>query len=97
MSPNGYIAVAIIGDGEMYYETAGFKVPPVGKFLNVEIISDSDTYEPGETGTFDLRLSNTEGEGVQAQIALALVDEGIFLVRSDSTPDIRGFFLWPEK
>ncbi len=92
MSPNGYIAVAIIGEGEMYYETAGFKVPPVGKFLNVEITSNSDTYEPGETGTFDLRLSNTEGEGVKAQIALALVDEGIFLVRSDNTPDIRGFF-----
>ncbi len=92
MSPNGFIAVAIVGDGEMYYETAGFKVPPVGKFLNVEITSNSDTYEPGEVGTFDLRLSNTEGEGVQAQVALALVDEGIFLVRPDNTPDIRGFF-----
>lgn len=92
MSPNGYLAVALMGDGEMHYETAGFKVPPVGKFLNVEITSDSDKYQPGEVGTFDLRLSNEEGKGVQAQVALALVDEAIFLVRPDNTPDIRGFF-----
>lgn len=92
MTPNGYLSVAIIGDGTTYYETAGFRVPPVDKFLNVEITSDNDTYKPGEVATFELRVSDASGTGVAAQVAVGIVDEGIYLVRADETPDIRGFF-----
>ncbi len=92
MTPNGYLSVTIVGDGVTYTDTAGFRVPPDDKFLNVEMTSDADTYKPGETGRFGLRVSDASGRGVQAQVALALVDEGIFLVRPDGTPDIRGFF-----
>ena len=92
MTPNGYLSVTIVGDGVTYTDTAGFRVPPDDKFLNVELLSDEDTYEPGETGRFGLRVSDASGRGVEAQVALALVDEGIFLVQPDQTPDIRGFF-----
>ena len=92
MTPNGYLSVTIVGDGVTYTETAGFRVPPTDKFLNVELTSDADTYKPGETGRFNLRVSDASGKGVRAQVALALVDEGIFLVQPDGTPDIRGFF-----
>ena len=92
MTPNGYLSVVIVGDGVTYSDTAGFKVPPTDKFLNVETTSDADTYKPGDTGRFSLRVSDASGKGVQAQVALALVDEGIFLVQPDQTPDIRGFF-----
>ncbi len=92
MTPNGYLSVAIVGDGVTYTDTAGFRVPPDDKFLNVEMTSDADTYKPGETGRFSLRVSDAFGRGVRAQVALALVDEGVFLVRPDETPDIRGFF-----
>ena len=92
MTPNGYLSVTIVGDGVTYTETAGFRAPPRDKFLNVELTSDADTYKPGETGRFALRVSDASGRGVPAQVTLALVDEGIFLVRPDGTPDIRGFF-----
>ncbi len=92
MTPNAYLSVVIVGEGVTYYETAGFRVPPEDKFLNVELTSDSDTYKPGERGTFDLRVSDVSGQGVKAQLTLALVDEAIYLLRPDATPDIRGFF-----
>ncbi len=92
MTPNSYLSVVIIGNGTTYYETVGFRVPPVNKFLNVEITSNSDVYEPGETGVFNLRVSDSSGQGVRTQLTLALVDEGIYLIRPDATPDIRGFF-----
>lgn len=92
MTPNGYLSVVIVGGGQTYYETAGFRVPPENKFLNVELTSDSDTYKPGERGTFDLRVSDSSGRGVQAQLTLSVVDEAIYLLRPDATPDIRGFF-----
>lgn len=92
MSPNSYISVVIIGDGRTYSETVGFKVPPDNKFLNVEINSDSDTYEPGQEGHFQLRVSDVDGNGVRAQVTVGIVDEGIYLIRSETNADIRGFY-----
>ncbi len=92
MTPNGYLSVVIVGEGVTYFETAGFRVPPADKFLNVEVTSDSDQYEPGDIGTFELRVSDFTGQGVRSQLTLALVDEAIYLLRPDGTPDIRGFF-----
>jgi alpha-2-macroglobulin len=92
MTPNGYLSVSIIGGGNYYLETAGFRVPPADKFLSVEITSDADRYRPGETGTFSVRVSDASGRGARAQLTLGLVDEAIYLVRPESTPDIRGFF-----
>ncbi|UCH24670.1 MAG: hypothetical protein JSV66_12045 [Trueperaceae bacterium] len=92
MQPNGYLSVALIGGGETYLQTAGFRSPPVDDFLNLEITSDADTYRPRDKGTFALRVSDASGEGVKAQLALGLVDEAIYLVRPEQVPDIRGFF-----
>ena len=92
MSPNSYISVVIIGEGRSYNETVGFKVPPNNKFLNVEINSDSDVYEPGQEGHFQLRVSDQDGNGVRAQVTVGIVDEGIYLIRSETNPDIRGFY-----
>lgn len=92
MAPNGYLSVVIVGGGQIYWETAGFRVPPEDKFLTVEIASDAETYRPGDRGTFILRVIDAAGHGVRAQLTLGLVDEAIYLVRPELTPDIRGFF-----
>ncbi|MEZ4631544.1 MAG: MG2 domain-containing protein [Deinococcales bacterium] len=92
MSPNGYIGVSVIADGDIYYETAGYKVPPSNKFLTLEFSSDKDVYRPGESASFEVKLQDAQGQGVAAQLTVALVDEAIFLLAPDRTPDIRGFF-----
>jgi uncharacterized protein YfaS (alpha-2-macroglobulin family) len=92
MTPNSFLSVVIIGGGTTYQQTVGFRVPPVDKFLSVEISANSDVFKPGETGAFELRVADARGHGVRTQLTLALVDEGIFLLRPDQTPDIRGFF-----
>lgn len=92
MTPNSYLSVVIVGNNRTYFETVGFRVPPVNQFLNVEMSSDSDRYQPGNEGHFRVRVSDVNGRGVQAQLSLGLVDEAIYLVRPERTPDIRGFF-----
>ncbi len=92
MSPNHYLGVTIIGGGTTYYDTLNLNVPPTDKYLNVEINSNSDTYKPGDEGSFDIRVSDNNGEGIKTQLTLGLVDEGIYLVRPDGTPDIKAFF-----
>ncbi|MGL4608803.1 MAG: alpha-2-macroglobulin family protein [Trueperaceae bacterium] len=92
MTPNGFIGVTIVGNGTTYYETVTLNVPPVSKYLNVEVTSDSDTYEPGDEGTFELRVSDVDGNPVEAQLTLGLVDEGIYLVHPENATPIQEFF-----
>lgn len=92
MAPNGYLAVTILGGGKYYTDVAGFLVPPSDKFLNVAVASDKDTYKPGESATYTLKVTDPKGNPVKAQVTLGLVDEAIYLVRPEKAPDIRGFF-----
>jgi alpha-2-macroglobulin len=92
MTPNHYVGVTIIGDGTTYYDVLNLNVPPTEKYLNVEITSDSDTYKPGEEGTFEVRVSDPSGKGIQSQLTLGIVDEGIYLVRPENATDIKDFF-----
>ena len=92
MSPNHYLGVSLMAGGSSYYETLNLNVPPSDNFLNVEISSDTNSYKPGEQATFSIRVSDHTGKGIQTQLTLALVDEGIYLVRSDETPSLQDFF-----
>ncbi|GEM82070.1 alpha-2-macroglobulin family protein [Meiothermus hypogaeus] len=92
MAPNGYLSVTILGQGEYYSEVAGFLLPPSEKFLNVAITSDKTTYKPGETATYRLKVADPQGRPVKSQVTVGLVDEAIYLVRPEKSPDIRGFF-----
>ncbi len=92
MAPNGYLSVTVLGGGAYYSEVAGFLLPPVEKFLNVAVSSDKATYKPGETAVYRLKVTDRNGRPVQSQVTLGLVDEAIYLVRSERAPDIRAFF-----
>jgi len=92
MAPNGYLSVTVLGGGAYYSDVAGFLLPPVEKFLNVAVASDKTTYKPGETAVYRLKVTDSKGRPVQSQVTLGLVDEAIYLVRSEKAPDIRAFF-----
>lgn len=92
MYPNGYLSVTVIGNNQYYTDTAGFLVPPTEKFLNVAIGADKESYRPGEEATYSVKVTNANGQPVQTQLTLGLVDEAIYLIRPESNPDIRGFF-----
>lgn len=92
MAPNHYVGVTIIGNDTTYYDTVNLVVPPSQKYLNVEITSNADVYKPGEEGTFSLRVSDPSGKGVRSQLTLGIVDEGIYLVRPENTPNIKDIF-----
>ena len=92
MRPNQTVGVTLLGKGQYYTDTTTLVVPPKEKFLDFKLSSDKEVYKPGETATYTVKLTDSSGKGVQAQVSLGLVDEGIYLVREDTTPDIRGFF-----
>lgn len=92
MSPNSYLGVVVVGGGQVYSQQVSFTVPPRNKFLKLKLATDKASYKPGEKGTIDVEVTDAQGQGVAAQLTLALVDEAIYLLRPDQTQDIRTFF-----
>jgi hypothetical protein len=55
--------------------TVQIRVPVLDKRLNVTITPDKDHYVPGESATFVVKVTNTRGEPVSAEVSFALVEQ----------------------
>lgn len=89
--PNIYVK-GVFFNGVTYYEgqaNTGFywgwfynglqvRLDTESKKLEVEITPDKEQYKPGDTATFDIRVTDPNGDGVQADIALHLIDEAVY-------------------
>jgi uncharacterized protein YfaS (alpha-2-macroglobulin family) len=92
-SPNVYLNVAYIKDGEMYTHDRLLNVPARSKFLNIEVLADKKEYKPRETAHYTLLARNSDGSPASgAELSLGVVDEAIYSVKPDQTRDIRKAF-----
>ncbi len=71
---------------------AALNVAPAPHLLHVAVRPDKAVYRPGERARFALRVADTQGKPVRAQLALAVVDDAIFALRPESTIDPYGAF-----
>jgi len=92
-APGVYLSVTTIVNGEMYEETEQVAVIPRGKLLSIEINPDQAQYRPGGEGTVVVRARDEEGRPVaNVDVALGVVDEAVYAIRPDATPDIQRSF-----
>ncbi len=70
-------------DSRLLVASVDLSVPANEKLLTVVITPDKDSYMPREAATFTVRVANWKGEGVAAEVSLALVDEAIFTLSDD--------------
>jgi uncharacterized protein YfaS (alpha-2-macroglobulin family) len=65
----------------------------VAHTLNVNLTSSKPQYQPGETATYNLQVTDTAGKPVpNAEFSVGVVDEAIYAIKKDRTPDILNFF-----
>ena len=86
--PNFHINVLTIQRGELHTQTVELFVPPVDQFLEVEVTSDKEWYQPGEKGTVSVTAKDKDGNPVQAEFALSIYDRSITYIMPDRTPNI---------
>ncbi len=67
-------------------------VPPADKWLSAEIRPDRKQYKPGDEAVYMVELKDHAGRPVRAELSFGLVDEAIYALKPDNTPDIRKFF-----
>jgi uncharacterized protein YfaS (alpha-2-macroglobulin family) len=70
-------------------------IPADHQRLTVTITPDREQYAPRDEAVFLVEICDSAGRPVQAGFSLALVDEAIFALAADQTPDIFDAFYQP--
>ena len=92
-APVFYPSVAALVGDRLYTNQAQVTVAPEGKVITLEITTDKPEYKPGERGTVKVRALNAEGEPMpEVDLAVGLVDEAVYAIKPDNTPEITSFF-----
>ncbi len=71
-----------------YSGDSSLVIPPVQRFLKVQILTDREKFRPGEEMTVAVRTLDNSGKPVPAAFSLGVVDEAIYAIRNDTTQDI---------
>jgi uncharacterized protein YfaS (alpha-2-macroglobulin family) len=91
--PNVMIVATAIRNDRLGKATARLLVPPVDRFLTVDVDTDRAEYRPGQECRTTVRVTDSKGRPVpECEISLGVVDEAIYSLHEDATPDLREFF-----
>lgn len=91
--PDFFVSAQFLRGGQIYESQKRVKAPPDDHKLCVSLSTDKPQYLPGQTATYDVAVTAADGKPVaQADLSLGVVDEAIYAIRHDDTPDILNFF-----
>jgi uncharacterized protein YfaS (alpha-2-macroglobulin family) len=82
-----YVHVAYMRDGRLHRAERRLVVPAVERTLALTVTADQPVARPQEPGTFRVRVTDAAGTPVRAQVSLAVIDEAVYGVKADDTPD----------
>jgi uncharacterized protein YfaS (alpha-2-macroglobulin family) len=95
--PGLTVNAAWVRNGTFYNGSKYLRVPPVSHQMNVKVTTDKPQYQPGQTAQYTIEVADKDGKPVpRAELSLGVVDEAIYGVRKDMTPDILRFFFGRE-
>ena len=94
-TPNVYASACFVKGKKFVRASKPICVSPDVNFLKVKVETDKERYQPGEKATYRITTLDKAGRGVSAEVSLGVVDESVYAIREDMTPDIRKFFHGP--
>ncbi|MDF1837779.1 MAG: alpha-2-macroglobulin family protein [Planctomycetota bacterium] len=90
--PNVFLTATEVRNGKLRRAQERLVVPPAQHFLDMDVTLDKESYRPGSTGTFQVKVLDSNGEPVKAEVSLSLYDGSLLGVAQDLIPDPREFF-----
>jgi alpha-2-macroglobulin len=91
-APNFTVSVCRVADKEFTETSRGARVGLDDRELKVTITPDRKEMHPGETVNMLVSTQDLSGEPVSADVALRVVDEGIYQIREDGEDPISTFY-----
>jgi uncharacterized protein YfaS (alpha-2-macroglobulin family) len=87
-----YVSLVYLRDGRVFRADRRLGVPATARTLQVTVTADQAVARPRDPGTFTVRVADATGAPVQAQVSLGVIDEAVYGVKTDDTPDPVRFF-----
>jgi uncharacterized protein YfaS (alpha-2-macroglobulin family) len=92
-APNVYLNVTFVKNNEMYSQDQVLIVPARDKMINLSLLPNKKEYKPRETASYTVQARDLAGNPVAgAEVSLGVVDEAIYSIQPDITPNIRTEF-----
>ena len=95
--PNFYIGVCFVRNKTFTNRHVRAKVSLDLQTLRVTLLPDKRIYKPGENATFTLKASDSYGRPARAELSVGVVDEAIYAVAEDLTPEMVGYFYYTRR
>ncbi|PKL15650.1 MAG: hypothetical protein CVV49_20350, partial [Spirochaetae bacterium HGW-Spirochaetae-5] len=92
LAPNLFIRGAMQRGRALYVTESEVTIPVDDVKLDIALTPEKETYGPGETAKIKVKALDMNGKPAAADLSLAAVDDSVFYIRSDYTPEISGFF-----
>ncbi|MCP4416944.1 MAG: hypothetical protein GY805_10000 [Chloroflexi bacterium] len=77
---------------QLLASTVNLDVSTTHHALNVEVLPEQESYQPGKEAQITLRVTNHAGEPVSAELSLSVVDEAIFQLSPDFSEPMHDVF-----
>lgn len=90
--PNVYISACSIKEKEFINHQIPIDISPEEKFLNISIKPGKEKYAPGDTASYLIKITDSTGKPVKAELSLGVVDSAIYAISPERTEDIKDFF-----
>jgi uncharacterized protein YfaS (alpha-2-macroglobulin family) len=87
-----WVNVAFLKDDRLYRAERRVKVPALSRALHVTVTATSPVSKPNTRGRFTLKALDAAGRPVRAQFSLGVIDEAVYGVKADTTPDPLRYF-----
>lgn len=92
MSPNAYVTASQWAEGQMLSANKIVPLPDPSRKLQIEATPDKTDYRPGDKATYRIRTLDANGKPLSAEVALSVVDEAIYALSPDHTPDLYNLY-----
>lgn len=87
-----YVNVTYMRDGRLYRAERRIVVPPTDRTLQITLTANQAVAKPQEPGVFTVSVTDATGAPVEAEVSLGVIDEAVYAVKADDTPDPARFF-----
>ena len=92
-APNVYVSVTVLGQGNDFrYGLVNLPVAPDAQSLNVQVAPNPAQAGPRDDVTFDVQVTDKQGQPVQGEFSLSVVDLATLALADPNSEDILPFF-----
>jgi alpha-2-macroglobulin len=87
-----FVNIVYLREGRLYRAERRLGVAATSRTLNVAVTAQQAVSRPRDPGVFEVAVTDAAGQPVRAQVSLAVIDEAVYGVKPDDTPDPIRFF-----